>query len=64
MSCFCLNVSSSDQSNALSKYEGIWASYQAKYESKEKFKQLKKKREDIQVMQEHSECISWYHVRK
>ena len=45
---------SSEQSNALSKYEGIWASYQAKYESKEKVRLLRSKEEQLHTVREHS----------
>ena len=45
---------SSEQSNALSKYEGIWASYKAKYESKEKVRLLRSKEEQLHTVQEHS----------
>jgi hypothetical protein len=48
----CFN--SSEQSNALSKYEGIWASYKAKYESKEKVRLLRSKEEQLHTVREHS----------
>ena len=51
--CMCLQ-NSSEQSNALSKYEGIRASYQAKYESKEKVRLLRSKEEQLQTVWEHS----------
>ena len=52
MCVFVLN--SSEQCSALSKYEGVWSTYQAKYESKEKVKMLMKKREELRTVQEHS----------
>ena len=45
---------SSEQSNALSKYEGIWASYKAKYESKEKVRLLRSKEEQLHTVRQHS----------
>ena len=54
MHYFLLLACSSEQSNALSKYEGIWASYKAKYESKEKVRLLRSKEEQLHTVREHS----------
>ena len=48
---------STEQCGVLSKYEKLWASYQEKYESKEKFKLLTKKKEELHAVQEHREDI-------
>lgn len=49
----CLQ-NSSEQTTALSKYERIWATYQAKYESKEKVRLLRSKEEQLHTFREHS----------
>jgi len=46
------------QEETLRKYEGIWASYQAKYESFEKARKLQKMQEELQLLENQSESPS------
>ena len=50
---------SAGHEEALSKYEGIWSNYQAKYDSFERAQELQTKQKELELLESQSEPMNY-----